>query len=64
MAALAKLIPTSPDEFNDFRVTKISSPSPAQEGQEADDEFSQAIELNATEAELTRVLEVKNERLN
>ena len=64
MAALSKLLPTSVGEFDDFKVAKGSAPPVAKEGADAEDEFSQALELNATEGEMTRVLEVKNERLN
>lgn len=64
MAALSKLLPTSAEEFDDFKVAKGTTASAPKESPDADDEFSQALELNATEAEMTRVLEVKNERLN
>ena len=64
MAALSKLLPTSAAEFDDFKVAKGSTASTHKESPDADDEFGQALELNATEAEMTRVLEVKNERLN
>lgn len=64
LAAIQKTLPTGHEEFDEFKVIRDASqrrtpPS----GDPSDCPFGQALELNATEGEMSRHVEVKNEML-
>ena len=58
LAAIQKTLPKNVEEFDEFRVAKGSSQGGAMP---SDCAFGQALELNATEGEMSRQIEVKNE---
>lgn len=61
LAAIQKTLPSTREEFDEFRVVSRGR-GPVPEPSECD--FGQALELGATDGEMTRHLEMKNERFN
>ena len=61
LAAIEKTLPKNVTEFDDYRVVKGAGGKSSSAAEPSDCEFGQALELSATEGEMSRQIEVKNE---